>query len=124
MRQALTAQLGAARSRTDALFDLVTADGLLERPIAERHRLIFYLGHLEAFDWNLVCRDALGHAPLNATFEKLFAFGIDPLDGQHPGDAPSDWPSADAIRAWAAPARRAVDEALAHGPLEGWLEGG
>lgn len=124
LRQQLAAQLVAARARTDALFKLVTEAALFERPIAERHRLIFYLGHLEAFDWNLVCRDALGQAPLNASFEKLFAFGIDPLDGQSPGDAPSDWPSAAQIRAWGAAARGAVDEAIARAPLAGWLEGG
>lgn len=124
LREAFAQQLTAARSRTDALFDLLTADGLFERPIAERHRLIFYLGHLEAFDWNLVCRDSLGQASLNATFEQLFAFGIDPLEGHNPNDQPSDWPSAEQIRAWGAQARAAVDETIAQRPYEGWLEQG
>jgi hypothetical protein len=50
LRRALT----DARRSTDALFTLLTPEGLLAKLIAERHRLIFYLGHLEAFDWNLV----------------------------------------------------------------------
>ena len=47
-------ELARARSVTDGVFDLVQPDSLYERPIPLRHRLIFYVGHLEAFDWNLV----------------------------------------------------------------------
>src|SRR5215469_13469891 len=47
------------RERTDALFRIVDPDAIYERPIPERHRIIFYLGHLEAFDWNLIGRYAL-----------------------------------------------------------------
>ena len=47
-------QLAAARRQSDALFSLVRVDALYDRPIPERHRIIFYLGHLEAFDWNLL----------------------------------------------------------------------
>jgi len=43
-----------ARRRSDALFDIVRSDSLYDRPIPERHRIIFYVGHLEAFDWNLL----------------------------------------------------------------------
>lgn len=124
LRGRLTRWLATARARTDALFELLTPEGLFARPIAERHRLIFYLGHLEAFDWNLVCRDALGQPSTHPSFEKLFAFGIDPLDGQHPTDTPADWPKPEAIRRWGHAARLAVDQALAQAPLTGWLEGG
>jgi ergothioneine biosynthesis protein EgtB len=92
--------------------------------VAERHRLVFYLGHLEAFDWNLVCRDALGQPSLDASLERLFAFGIDPLDGQGPVDGPADWPGVEPLLAWGRRARAAVDAALARAPLEGWLAGG
>jgi gamma-glutamyl hercynylcysteine S-oxide synthase len=124
LRAQLRAELHRARRVTDALFALVTPEGLLQRPIAERHRLVFYVGHLEAFDWNLLCRDALGHASRHATFEQLFAFGIDPLGGNLPTDTPADWPAFDEIVAWAAQARRDVDEAMQNAPLTGWLEGG
>ena len=46
--------LAGARTQTDKLFDLVREDALYDRPIPERHRIAFYLGHLEAFDWNLL----------------------------------------------------------------------
>src|SRR5712664_2022954 len=42
-----------ARAYSDRLFQIVREDSLYERPIPERHRIIFYIGHLEAFDWNL-----------------------------------------------------------------------
>jgi len=48
----LFARLESAREQTDAIFDLIDSEALYSRPIPERHRLIFYLGHLEAFDWN------------------------------------------------------------------------
>src|SRR5437867_10145864 len=55
---------------------------LYDRPIPERHRVIFYLGHLEAFDWNQICRGALGMASFHSEFDKLFEFGIDPPAGR------------------------------------------
>ena len=123
-RAALAADLRAARRETDALFDRLTPAALRARPVAERHRLIFYLGHLDAFDWNLVVRDCL-HAPSrHAAFERLFAFGIDPVDGDLPTDRARDWPAARAIRTWIAAARGDVDRALATAPLTGWLADG
>ncbi len=49
----LLSRLGEARARTDALFQMLPPNSYYDRPVPERHRLIFYLGHLEAFDWNL-----------------------------------------------------------------------
>ena len=49
----LAGRLAAARAASDALFDIVKPDFLYERPIRERHRIVFYIGHLEAFDRNL-----------------------------------------------------------------------
>jgi len=116
--------MSAARRVTDALFALLTPEGLTARPISERHRFIFYLGHLEVFDWNLVCRDVLSMASLNGPFEKLFAFGIDPVGGCNPVDTAADWPTAEQLAPWLHRARHAVDEALAGAPLTGWLEDG
>jgi len=45
---ALAWELAQARQRTDELFRLTPEAVLFERPIAERHRLAFYLGRLEA----------------------------------------------------------------------------
>ena len=124
LRRALAQQLAAARALSDSLFELATPSGLFERPIAERHRFIFYLGHLEVFDWNLICHEALGAASRNAHFERLFALGIDPDSDSLPADTAADWPSPQVIGQWNAENRAAVDEALATAPLSGWLHEG
>ena len=57
--------------------------------------LYVYLGHVEAFDWNLIDADTrLTAFPFTLLeFDHLFAFGIDPPPGQLPDDRLSDWPS-------------------------------
>jgi formylglycine-generating enzyme required for sulfatase activity len=109
---ALAKSLDDARQRTDALFRLVRPDSLYERPIPERHRIIFYLGHLEAFDWNLIGRYAAGLKAFNPEFDHLFAFGIDPPPGQLPSDQPTDWPSQSEVEGYNRRVRETVDEAL------------
>ena len=80
-RGRLIARLADARERGDAVFGTIRPEALYDRPISERHRLVFYLGHLEAFDWNLIARRTLGVASFHETFDRLFAFGIDPTGG-------------------------------------------
>ena len=75
----LAARLADARARTDEIFEIVSPNALYERSIPERHRIAFYLGHLEAFDGNLL-RQAYDLASFNPAYDKLFAFGIDPVD--------------------------------------------
>ena len=60
VRHQLLERLSEARVRTDEIFDIVKPDSIYERPIPERHRINFYLGHLEAFDWNLLRERVLG----------------------------------------------------------------
>jgi ergothioneine biosynthesis protein EgtB len=88
-------------------------DALYDRPIPERHRIIFYLGHLEAFDWNLLHGRTLGLKEFRPEFDRLFAFGIDPVEGGLPADRPSDWPSPDVVYEYGAHLRAALDEKLA-----------
>src|ERR1700683_5856030 len=89
--QALLLRLAEARARTDELFGIVRPEALYDRPIAERHRIIFYIGHVEAFDWNLLGRGHFDLPAFDATFDQLFAFGIDPVGGGLPNDQPEDW---------------------------------
>src|SRR3954454_3878967 len=102
-------ELQLARENTDELFRLVQPGFLYERPIAERHRMIFYLGHLEAFDWNLIARYALDVPAFEPDFDRLFAFGIDPPPGQLPSDQPADWPSMDQVQRYVRRTRDAID---------------
>ena len=106
-------RMAEARSRTDELFDLVKPDFLHERPIAERHRIIFYLGHLEAFDWNLLRERLFGLKSFQPGWDHLFAFGIDPVGGELPSDQPSDWPSVEEVRRYVRQIRETLDEAVA-----------
>jgi formylglycine-generating enzyme required for sulfatase activity len=109
-------RLEHARNQTDELFRLVRPDALYERPIPERHRMIFYLGHLEAFDWNLIGRFALDRPPFHAEFDRLFAFGIDPPPGQLPADAVSDWPELAEVAQYCRKVRDEVDSLLSQAP--------
>lgn len=101
-----------ARARTDELFRIVRPEALYDRPIAERHRIIFYIGHLEAFDWNLLGRGHFDLAPFDAAFDQLFAFGIDPLGGGLPNDTPADWPRRARVEAYNRRLRDTLDERL------------
>ncbi|MFZ0200671.1 MAG: SUMF1/EgtB/PvdO family nonheme iron enzyme [Candidatus Sulfotelmatobacter sp.] len=106
-------QLISARQKTDDLFAIVCPDSLYERPIPERHRIIFYIGHLEAFDWNLLHDRVLGLKNFHPEFDRLFAFGIDPVGGGLPTDQPSQWPSVAAVREYVRKVRFILDEKLA-----------
>jgi gamma-glutamyl hercynylcysteine S-oxide synthase len=108
----LLERVAQARVRTDEIFSIVTADSLYERPIPERHRIIFYLGHLEAFDWNLLRERVLGMKPFDADLDKLFAFGIDPVNGSLPTDQPGDWPSMENTARYVSRIRESIDGGL------------
>jgi ergothioneine biosynthesis protein EgtB len=103
--------LAEARQQTDKLFELVRADSLYERPIPERHRIVFYIGHLEAFDWNLLRPHMRNSPAFDQGLDRLFAFGIDPVDGGLPADQPSDWPVIEEVQRYCRRVRQTLDEA-------------
>ena len=121
-RHNLHSRILQARSRTDELFGIVRQEALYDRPIPERHRVVFYLGHVEAFDWNLLAQRAFGLRAFHPQFDHLFAFGIDPTGGSLPNDAPEDWPRRGEIEQYNRKIRelldRAIEDALEH-PNEG-----
>src|SRR5579864_2006205 len=111
----LAQALSQARTETDSLFDLISPTGLYQRPIPERHRIIFYLGHLEAFDWNLLA-PSLDLPAFHEDFNHLFSFGIDPDADNLPVDQPQDWPGEAEVREYNASVRERLDRALAGAP--------
>src|SRR3984893_17687164 len=113
IRHGAMEQLADARQRTDELFEVVNPDALYDRPIAERHRIVFYIGHLEAFDWNLFHERALGLKSFHPDFDRLFAFGIDPVGGGLPTDQPADWPRISAVQDYVEKIRAVLDVKLA-----------
>ncbi len=108
----LVSRLSSARAETDRLFSIVRESALYDRPIPERHRIVFYIGHLEAFDLNLLGK-TLGVAPFHVEFDRLFAFGIDPTDGNMPNDQPGDWPTLRGVEEYRQQVRDELDKALA-----------
>src|SRR6266851_4984658 len=80
-RSALTAWYRDNRTRTRAIFDLLADDAYYSQPIALRHPIVFYEGHLPGFSFNTLVKRALGRPSIDARLEALFARGIDPDEG-------------------------------------------
>jgi iron(II)-dependent oxidoreductase len=104
----LVKRFADARAESDRLFAIVRPDALYERPIADRHRIVFYLGHLEAFEGNLF-RDTVGLPSFQPDFDRLFAFGIDPVGTTLPSDLPEDWPTLEEVREYNQRLRDQID---------------
>ncbi len=101
-----------ARAQTDELFRIVRDEAIYDRPIPERHRIIFYLGHVEAFDWNLLAQRAFGLRSAQRMLDELFAFGIDPVGGGLPSDGPNDWPKREEVERYNRRLRSELDTAI------------
>jgi iron(II)-dependent oxidoreductase len=112
IRHDLQTRLLDARKQTDDLFHIVHEEAIYDRPIPERHRIIFYLGHVEAFDWNMLAQRAFGLQSVQRTFDDLFAFGIDPVGGGLPTDAPHDWPERREVESYNQRLRNELDHAV------------
>lgn len=113
----LKSRLREARFETDRLFALLRGEALYERPGIQPHRLIFFLGHLESFDWNLLCRDGLGLGPLDDRLDQLFSaerVGLEDLcgDADPSKDDAIQWPTVAATRAYNRRVRATLDGAL------------
>src|SRR5689334_18609358 len=109
------------RVRSKSLFDLIEADAYYEQPIALRHPIVFYEGHLPAFSFNTLVKKALGGASIDPRLEALFARGIDPHESSaDDGSASreSRWPTRAEVHAFAEEADRRVVAALARGDLD------
>ena len=66
------------RARSRALFDLLAEEAYYSQPIALRHPIVFYEGHLPGFSFNALVKKGLGRPSIDANLEALFARGIDP----------------------------------------------
>jgi ergothioneine biosynthesis protein EgtB len=124
-RQALVAWYRRNRERSAALFDMLADEAYYSRPIALRHPIVFYEGHLPGFSFNTVVKRGLGRPSIDAGLEALFARGIDPHETQA-AEPPSvagaanrgPWPSRAEVRRFAAEADRQVLEAIEHDDID------
>jgi iron(II)-dependent oxidoreductase len=129
-REALISWYRRNRERTRLLFDIVAGGGAegdgayYKRPIALRHPIVFYEGHLPAFSFNTLVKKGLGGQSIDPRLEALFARGIDPHEssGAEPATTTertlAGWPSRDEVHAFAAEADRRVLDALCRADLE------
>jgi ergothioneine biosynthesis protein EgtB len=107
------------RERSRQIFDLLVDEAYYAQPIALRHPIVFYEGHLPAFSFNTLVKRALGGASIDARLESLFARGIDPSEEPGAASRPElQWPSRDAVRRFADQADARVLEALAAADLD------
>ena len=105
-----------ARAESDRLFGILNSDALYHRPIAERHRVIFYLGHLDGFDSIQICREGLGLKSREDQLDSLFQAGIDPDANSLPTDEARDWPTLNQVMTYVNRCREHVDDNLEQAP--------
>src|SRR5436305_13446378 len=105
-------RLQNVRAESDRLFGILKPNAIFERPIAERHRVIFYVGHLDGFDSIQICREGLGIKSEDPTFDSLSQAGIDPDSANLPADKPSHWTSLDQVKAYVASCRNQIAQHL------------
>jgi len=117
-REILLERYRRNRSRSAELFALVSDEAYYSQPIALRHPIAFYEGHLPGFSFNALVKKALGQPPVDPRLENLFARGIDPHESSEAGAGRIQWPSRNAVRAFADEADRRVIDALAHAELD------
>jgi gamma-glutamyl hercynylcysteine S-oxide synthase len=106
------------RRRSRAIFDLVADEAYYSRPIAQRHPLVFYEGHLPAFSFNTLVNRALGEPAIDERLQSLFARGIDPSETDRGAGTVAHWPERRAVRQFADEADRRVIAALANADLD------
>src|ERR1700738_1132340 len=122
-RSAAVAWYQRNRVRSRALFDLLSEDAYYSQPIALRHPIVFYEGHLPGFSFNTLVKKALGRPSIDAQLEALFARGVEPHETQavgagKAGAAGGLWPSRDVVHAFGEEADRQVIDALLHADLD------
>ena len=127
-RPALVAWYRKNRARSRALFDLLAEEAYYSQPIALRHPIVFYEGHLPGFSFNALVKKGLGRPSIDANLEALFARGIDPHEsgagaaggagGSSGSGGPGQWPSRDVVHQFADEADRQVIDALLNADIE------
>ena len=136
-RQAVLEWYRRNRERSRAFFDLLADEAYYSQPIALRHPIVFYEGHLPAFSFNTLAKRALGRPSIDGALETLFARGIDPEEpaggsgkrttqnveretgnAEGPTENARRWPAREEVRQFGVEADRQVLDALADGDVD------
>jgi iron(II)-dependent oxidoreductase len=101
-RSSFTEWYRANRRRSEELFDMVSPEAYASRPIPLRHPVRFYEGHIPAFSFITLAKDAVGAAAIDDRMERFFYRGIDPSSADAAAkSAPAQWPERADVQALA-----------------------
>jgi gamma-glutamyl hercynylcysteine S-oxide synthase len=116
-KERMVEEFRALRQRSAELFAIVDESSFLERPIPLRNPILFYEGHLPAFNVNTLARAALARPGIDEHFEKLFERGIDPddLEGVNQSIV---WPSRSDVLAYGRKADLLIEQLLSSEKLD------
>ncbi len=119
-RDALLAWFHRNRARTRQLFDMLDPDAYYTRPISLRNPIVFYEGHMPAFNVITLIKRGLGRPGIDERLEQLFARGIDPatIDEANPRVNPNLWPSRVEVLAYVREADALIEKALREDPID------
>src|SRR5689334_6375055 len=119
-RDALLAWFHRTRARSRQLFDMLDPAAYYTRPIVLRNPIVFYEGHLPAFNVITLIKRGLGRPGVDERLERLFARGIDPdsEDAANPRVNPASWPTRDEVLDYSRRADALIEEALRDAPID------
>lgn len=117
-REELIRWFRSGRERTRRVFAIPTDGAYFDRPIALRNPIVFYEGHLAAFNVNTLLKLALHAEGIDDRYEELFARGIDP-ESEDAAKPPTDvWPSRAAVQSYGARSDVRIEHALCEAPID------
>jgi len=117
-RADLLAWFREGRARSKQMFEIPIGEAYYERPIALRNPIVFYEGHLPAFNVNTLIKLALAEPGIDEHYETLFARGIDPED-EATAKSPTDlWPTRNCVQKYVSQSDELIERALMSATIE------
>jgi gamma-glutamyl hercynylcysteine S-oxide synthase len=119
-RDALLAWFHRNRARSRQLFDMLDPAAYYTRPISLRNPIVFYEGHMPAFNVITLIKRGLGRPGVDERLEKLFARGIDPdsEEAASPRVNPAAWPTREEVLNYVRHADALIEDALREAPID------
>jgi formylglycine-generating enzyme required for sulfatase activity len=100
------------RRRSAEVFAIPRPEAYYDRPIALRNPVVFYEGHLPAFNINTLIKLTMGRPGIDESYEVLFARGIDP-ESEDAAKSPTDvWPSRQCVQKYGRESDAMIEAAL------------
>ena len=117
-REDLVQWYRAGRQISKAVFSIPVESAYYDRPIELRNPIVFYEGHLPAFNVNTLIKLALDGNGINDDYELLFARGIDPDSVDAVRDPTDVWPKRHEVQAYGRTADAMIEDALRYAVIE------